>query len=151
MRTATPTFSARRFGKSSGAATDPYVSEEDTAALLAGSQAARLKRLGEADMVGTEQAALLAGATPATIRAWIENGRCIGLERATRGWRLPGWQFELRVFGNLPAIAAALGTTDGWALLAFLETPHSGLDGLTPLQALDRGLSERVIALASHH
>lgn len=151
MRSATQTISARRPGKPVGGDLDPYASVQDTAALLADSHAARLKRLGEADMVGTEQAALLAGATPATIRAWIDNGRCIGLERTTRGWRLPSWQFELRVFGKLPEIAAALGTTDGWALLAFLETPHSGLDGLTPRQALDRGLSERVIALASHH
>ncbi len=151
MRSATQTVSARRSGKPVDRDLDPYVSEQDTAALLADSQAARLKRLGEADMVGTEQAALLAGATPATIRAWIESGRCIGLERATRGWRLPGWQFELRVFANLPDIAAALGTTDGWALLAFLETPHSGLDGLTPLQALGRGLSERVVAVANDH
>jgi hypothetical protein len=142
---------ASRSGKLQGSDMDPYASEQVSAELLAHGRASRLRRLSEADMVGTEQAAVLAGATPATIRAWIESGRCIGLERTKRGWRLPAWQFELPVFGKLQAISDALGTTDGWALLAFLETPQGGLDGLTPRQALERGLSERVVAVAGRH
>ena len=98
--------------------------------------------------VGTEVAARLAGATRATIVAWIGNGRCIGLSRPTRGYRLPSWQFEPGVFEAIAPIAAAMDTTDGWALLSYLETPQGGLDGLTPRQALEQGLHDRVIALA---
>jgi hypothetical protein len=41
-----------------------------------------------------------------------------------------------------------LGTTDGWALLAFLETPHGALDGTTPRAAIEQGHAERVLELA---
>lgn len=131
------------------AARKPYASADATAAVLARGQAARLLRLDAPDMVATDAAARLAGATRATIVAWIGNGKCIGLQRPTRGYRLPAWQFEPEVFAAIAPIAAAMETTDGWALLSFLETPHGGLDGRTPRQALEQGLRERVLALAA--
>jgi hypothetical protein len=46
--------------------------------------------------------------------------------------------------------AAALGSTDGWQLLAFLESPHPALDGQSPRTALEQGTSaQRVINLAT--
>ena len=45
-------------------------------------------------------------------------------------------------------LAAALGTTDGWALLAFLESPHGALGGATPRAAIERGQAERVLDVA---
>lgn len=99
-------------------------------------------------MVNTEEAARLAGASKATIVSWIDAGRCIGLRRTTRGYRLPAWQFEPRIFEALPEVSRAMDTTDGWALLAFLETPHGALGGLSPRQALERGMQQRVVVLA---
>ena len=128
-----------------------YASAAATKAVLARGQAARLERLNSLDMVNTDRAAALAGTTRATIKAWIEKGRCIGLQRTTRGYRLPAWQFEPHVLVPLAAISAAMGTVDGWALLSFLETPLGGLDGRTPRQALEQGMSDRVIALAGDH
>jgi hypothetical protein len=99
-------------------------------------------------MVSSDEAATIAGTNRETINSWIRAGRCIGLDRTVRGWRLPRWQFEPAILKHLPAIARALGTTEGWALLLFFETPHEALDGRTPRMALEQGEAERVIDLA---
>lgn len=41
-----------------------------------------------------------------------------------------------------------MGTTEGWALLAFLETASGALDGLTPRQAIEQGHLVRVVEVA---
>ncbi len=119
-----------------------------TERLLAASLSWRQARLARPDMVNTDAAAALAGTNRETINQWIEAGRCIGLDRTVRGWRLPRWQFEPAIHKHLPAIARALGTTEGWALLLFIETPHEMLDGRTPRLALEQGEAERVLAVA---
>ena len=62
---------------------------------------------------------------------------------------MPKWQFEPPIWNALPRSSAALGTTEGWALLSFLESPHGGLDGMTPRAAIEAGEVERVIQLAA--
>jgi hypothetical protein len=43
-----------------------------------------------------------------------------------------------------------LGSTDGWQLLAFLESPHQALDSQSPRTALEQGTSaQHVINLAT--
>jgi hypothetical protein len=50
----------------------------------------------------------------------------------------------------IQALSEALGTTDGWPLLSFLETPHEALDGLAPRIALEQGVSGRhIVELAT--
>jgi hypothetical protein len=83
-----------------------------------------------------------------TVNAWIDKGRAIGLSQVKRGYRMPRWQFEPAMWDALPKLSAALATTEGWALLAFLETPHGGLNGRTPRQAIEQGEAERVVQLA---
>jgi excisionase family DNA binding protein len=116
--------------------------------LLVDSLGARNARLAADDMVSTDEAAELAGTSRVTINAWIDKGRCIGLTQTKRGYRLPRWQFEPRVWSVLPQLAAALDTRDGWQLLAFLESPHGALGGATPLVAIEQGRAERVLAIA---
>ena len=52
------------------------------------------------------------------------------------------------MWDQLPRISAALGTTEGWALLSFLESPHGALGGLVPRQAIEQGQADRVAAIA---
>jgi excisionase family DNA binding protein len=99
-------------------------------------------------MLSTDEAAALTQTSRVTINAWIQKGRCIGLTRTKRGYRLPGWQFEPQIWSVLSELAAALKTTDGWALLAFLESPHGALNGLTPRTAIERGNGRKVLKLA---
>lgn len=108
----------------------------------------RRQRLAEADIISTDEAAALLGTSRVTVNAWIGKGRCIGLTQTKRGFKVPRWQFEPAVWPHISEISAALGLTEGWALLNFLETPHGGLEGLTPLQALERGQAPRVLELA---
>jgi hypothetical protein len=116
--------------------------------LLSGSRAWRQARLALPDMVSTDDAATLTRTNRETINNWIRAGRCIGLERTVRGYRLPRWQLEPAIHKHLQPIARALGTSEGWALLLFMETPHEALDGRTPRVALEQGEAERVIDLA---
>jgi hypothetical protein len=126
------------------------VPASEVRALLADSLAARQARLGAADIVSTDEAARLVQTTRVTINAWIAKGRAIGLTQTKRGYRLPRWQFEPSMWEALPRLSAALGVTEGWALLAFLESPHGALNGITPRQAIEQGLTDQVIRIAEH-
>ena len=147
----TSTLTTRLRTSNSPSAVDrpsPYASAAQTKALLAGSLAARTARLEANDMLSTDMAADLVGTTPVTINAWVAKGRAIGLTQARRGIKLPRWQFEAALWDALPKLLKALGTTEGWALLAFLETPSGALGGRTPRQAIEQGHLARVIEVA---
>lgn len=126
----------------------PYASAAQTNALLAGSMAARTARLEANDMLSTDMAADLVGTTPVKINAWIAKGRAIGLTQPRGVFKLPSWQFEPVLWDAVPKLSKALGTTEGWALLAFLETPSGALGGRTPRQAIEQGHLARVIEVA---
>ncbi|WP_291914177.1 hypothetical protein [Limnohabitans sp.] len=128
---------------------DPYASEAQTNALLRFGAQYRLQRIQAADMITTDEAAALSGTTRVTMNAWIKSGRCIGVSHLRRGYKLPRWQFEPFIFSVIAPMAAALASTDGWQLLAFLESPHPALDGQSPRTALEQGTpAQRVINLA---
>lgn len=127
-----------------------YVPASEVRALLANSLAARQERLGAADMISTDEAAQLVQTTRVTINAWIAKGRAIGLTQTKRGFRMPSWQFEPSMWDALPRLSTALGATEGWALLSFLESPHGGLNGITPRQAIEQGQADKVIRIAEH-
>ncbi|WP_232540237.1 helix-turn-helix domain-containing protein [Azohydromonas aeria] len=128
---------------------EDFVSVAETRALMAGSVAFRQKRLEAGDMVSTDEAAEMTGTSRVTINAWINKGRAIGLTQIKRGFRMPRWQFDAPMWDVLPQLSQALGTKEGWALLAFLETPHGGLNGATPREAIERGEGARVVDLAA--
>lgn len=143
------TGSARRTYRAAIAA-DLYASEAQTDALLRSGAAYRRERMQAADMITSDEAAELAGTSRVTINAWIKAGRCIGVSHLRRGFKLPRWQFEPFVFPHLQPLSQALGTADGWLLLAFLESPQPALDGQTPRVALEQGVDAQcVLGLAT--
>lgn len=144
----TPATSSTRSSTRAPQRPSPYVSATQTKALLAGSLADRTQRLQAGDMLTTEEAAELASTTRVTINAWISKGRAIGLTQTRRGFRMPRWQFEPALWDVIPLLSKALDTTEGWALLSFLETPSGALNGNTPRQAIERGDVEHVLKLA---
>lgn len=125
-----------------------YLNAAESRALLADSLSARSARLAAEDMVSTEEAAEIAGTSRVTVNAWIAKGRCIGLSQTKRGFRVPRWQFEPRIWAVVPRLAKALGTLEGWHMLTFLETPLGALGGITPRAAIEQGMAERVLAVA---
>lgn len=128
---------------------DPYATAAQSAAVLRSGAEFRKNRIAAADMLTTDEAAELAGVSRVTINAWIKQGRCIGISNLRRGFKLPKWQFEPHVFELIQPLFEALGTTDSWSLLAFLENSQEALDRRTPLVALAQGESaERILQLA---
>ena len=132
------------------ATNSPYASAAQTGAVLRSGAQYRRDRMDAADMITTDEAAELAGTSRVTVNAWIKSGRCIGVSNLRRGFKLPRWQFEPAIWPQLQPIAKCLGTSDGWQLLAFLETPATSLDGQTPRSALEQGAPPgRILALAT--
>lgn len=128
---------------------DPYATAAQSAAVLRSGAEFRKNRMAAADMLTTEEAAELAGVSRVTINAWIKQNRCIGIANLRRGFKLPKWQFEPQVFELIQPLFEALGTTDSWSVLAFLENSQEALDRRTPLVALAQGeSSERILQLA---
>jgi len=121
-----------------------------TRALLGDSLSARRARLMADDMLSMAQAAALAGTSRTALTARIDRGQCIGLANEGRGFRLPKWQFEAGFLPCVERLSSALGTSGGWALLAFLESPQGALGGATPRQAIEQGRLERVLEVAAH-
>lgn len=149
VRTSAPNATATKAGTSRARRrTSPYMSMAESKALMASSLAARTERLHAGDMLTTQEAAALAGTTRVTINAWIAKGRAIGLTQTRRGYRMPKWQFEPAIWSVLAGLAQALGTTDGWSLLSFLESPSGGLNGISPRQAIEQGAASWVLELA---
>ena len=101
-------------------------------------------------MISPAEAARLIGTPRATIDAWINTGRALFLTRTKRSLRLPKWQFEPLLWEALPKVMAALGTRDGSAVLAFLESPLGSLGGRNPRHAIEQGQAELVIHCAGH-
>ena len=125
-----------------------YISRAETRKLMAQSVTAVNQRIMAADMLKVADAANAVGATARDIRQWVTDGRCVGVSTASKAMRLPRWQFDLDVWPWIQAIAYALGTTDGWSLLSFLESLSDALNGRSPRQALEQGEPTRVIQLA---
>ena len=128
---------------------DPYATAAQSVAVLRSGAEFRKNRIAAADMLTTEEAAELTGVSRVTINAWIKQNRCIGIANLRRGFKLPKWQFEPQVFELIQPLFEALGTTDSWSVLAFLENSQEALDRRTPLVALEQGESaERILHLA---
>lgn len=127
-----------------------YCSEAQTTELLRRGAAYRRQRISASDMVTTDEAAALSGRSRLEVISCIKSGRYIGVRHLSRGFKVPKWQFEPFVFPAVPAISQALGTTDGWTMLSFLETPHEALHGLTPRIAMEQGVPyARIVDLAT--
>lgn len=129
----------------------PYASAKVTKALFSAGAAARMQRLNAGDMLTADEAAQFAGTSRVTVNAWISEGRAIALKQTRGGYRLPKWQFEPAVWDVLPLLSRAMGTSEGWALLSFLETPLGGLGGRTPRQAIEQGAAHLAVELAEAH
>ena len=152
MNTITHPFTAvlDSIGAARPSAADPYATETQTTDLLRRGADYRRERMNASDMLTTEEAAELSGTTRVTVNAWIKSGRCIGVAHLRRGFKMPKWQFEPYVFPVIEQVCESLGTTDGWQLLSFLETPLPALDDLAPRTALERGISaKRIVELAT--
>ena len=129
---------------------DDYVAASEVRDLVARGAVTVSRRLAAGDMILVGDAVKLTRASASTIYAWIRRGRAIGIRQGSLGIRMPRWQFEPRLWSALHTLATELDTTDGWALLQFLESPHGALEGRTPRQAIEQGAIGSVMEFARH-
>ena len=127
----------------------PYETPEQTSELIAASLPQRQTRLEAADMLSADEASELAGLPVEAVTRAVSEGKLLGLKGAGLGLRLPRWQFSEPMLSALPRIAAGLGTTDPWSILAFLESPHGALGERTARTAIEQGELERVIEVVT--
>lgn len=109
-------------------------------------------RATHADMVGVDQAATLAGVTPAQLRKWatMARPRVIALDHPSLGLRFPRWQFEAPLWLVVRDLSQAMDGS-GWARLAWLESRNGAFQGRTPRAALEQGESvERALRVARY-
>ena len=111
-----------------------------------------LARATLADMVDVNQAAALAGVTPAQMRNWatMARPRVIALDHPSLGLRFPRWQFEAPLWLVVRDLSQAMDGS-GWARLAWLESRNGAFQGRTPRAALEQGESvERALSVARY-
>jgi hypothetical protein len=109
-------------------------------------------RAGQADMVGLERAAALAGVTTTHLSEWasMARPRVIALDHPSLGLRFPCWQFEAPVWFVIRDLSQAMDGSS-WARLAWLESGNGAFHGRTPRAAIEHGESvERVLQVAQY-
>lgn len=122
--------------------------EQALAAARARGRSKAAEILERAEMLSADDFARLLGTTRVTINTKRQNGLVLGLDGAKRGYRFPDWQLDSdgKPFAALPILHEMLG--GAWAVYRFLVQPHGELDGLTGREALERGRTKQVIAVA---
>lgn len=127
---------------------DSYQSASVTAALLHAGRRRMFERIRAGDMLSLDEAAALMAVNVSMVVSWASCGKCVGLV-LDGTIKVPSWQFDPAIWPAIKSTAAALGATDGWQLLGFLETSTPALDRLTPRSALEQGVHvSRVLDVA---
>jgi hypothetical protein len=131
----------------------PKIGDDDLQHALAAARERGRHRVAEIlssnDMLSAEAFASLLKTTRMTINSKRKKHQVLALEGATRGFRFPQWQIgqDGKPFTALPALFERLGN-DSWAVYRLLVQHHPELDGLTGREALQRGMTSKVIDAA---
>lgn len=101
------------------------------------------------DMLSADQFAKMLGVSRVTINVKRQRHELLGLDGAKHGFRFPAWQLgeDGKPFAEIPALFARLGESP-WTIYRFLVQRHPELRGLRGLEALQRGLTKKVIETA---
>ncbi|MBP2159100.1 MULTISPECIES: hypothetical protein [Asticcacaulis] len=104
--------------------------------------------LAGAEMLNAEAFSEMLGTTRVTVNTWRQENKVLGLDGAKRGFRFPEWQVgaDGKPYAVLPQLHDLLGGP--WGVYRFMVQVHGALDGLTGREALQRGLTEKVLAAA---
>ena len=100
------------------------------------------------DAVRAGQVARRLGITPLMVEQLRQTHRLLAVP-CGNGFVYPAWQFEGRgMLSGFPTVLGVLRGLDATSQLAFFVTPHHGLEGRTPLDALRAGDLEAVLRIA---
>lgn len=99
--------------------------------------------------LNSQEVADLLGMTRQAVDKRRNNNKLLGLSLGKRGYRYPAWQFSSG--GILPGwelVLAALIEISPWGKLQFMLSGDVRLEGKTPLECLQIGETEKVVAVA---
>jgi hypothetical protein len=122
-------------------------SSDGTGGVILVGTTARALRLHKEDMLTVAEVAQITRVFEARVECWIRRQRCIFVEGPDETLRLPAWQFITPMWDAMPKVFEVLGTTDGWEVLSFLETPTDLLGGRTARNAIEQGKLAEVLEL----
>jgi hypothetical protein len=107
------------------------------------------KLLGGKDMLTTDEFGKLIGVTRDTVNQKRKRQEVLALEGVGREPRFPKWQVgkDGKAFRALPELFDRLGGNP-WTVYRFLVQHHPELNGLTGVEALQRGRTNRVLDAA---
>jgi hypothetical protein len=87
-----------------------------------------------------EQAAQLLAITRQGVDKRRRSGRLLALSTGRRGYAYPAWQFRSgSVLPGFERVLKELAVQDPWMQAGFFLSTAASLDGVTPLEALERG------------
>ncbi|MBE72462.1 MAG: hypothetical protein CMO07_17480 [Thalassospira sp.] len=100
------------------------------------------------EMKTSEEFAALLGVSVATVHNRRRRGELLGLKGAVKGYRFPIWQLNKdgKPYATFVELHESLGGS--WSVYRLLTQQHGELDGLTGLEALQRGQDYQVVDLA---
>ncbi|SOC20409.1 helix-turn-helix domain-containing protein [Thalassospira xiamenensis] len=100
------------------------------------------------EMKTSEEFAALLGVSVATVHNRRRRGELIGLKGAVKGYRFPIWQLNKdgKPYAILDELHDRLGGS--WSVYRLLTQHHGELDGVTGLEALQKGQDAQVVDLA---
>ena len=103
----------------------------------------------DGEPLNSQEVADLLGMTRQAVDKRRNSNKLLGLSLGKRGYRYPAWQFSSG--GILPGwelVLAALAEISSWGKLQFMLSGDIRLEGKTPLECLQIGKIEKVVAAA---
>ena len=103
----------------------------------------------DGEPLNSQEVADLLGMTRQAVDKRRNSNKLLGLSLGKRGYRYPAWQVERG--GILPGwelVLAALAEISSWGKLQFMLSGDIRLEGKTPLECLQIGEIEKVVAAA---
>lgn len=99
--------------------------------------------------LNSQEVAELLGMTRQAVDKKRNHDRLLGLSLGKRGYRYPAWQFKDEgILSGWESVLAALTEISPWGKLQFMLSKDLRLEGKTPLECLQIGETEKVVAAA---
>ena len=111
----------------------------------------RARIISGSEMVNSVELAKLMSVSRETVNQRRQKGTLLALSHGTRRQHYPAWQLEPKVGEAMPELLGILRPLDPWTQYLFFTQRSPELDGMSPLDVLRNGESDRVIAVATQY
>lgn len=122
------------------------------AAKLRGAEAKQTLLKAGGGVLSAEETSELLGISRQAVDKRRRQAQLLGLVQGRRGYAYPTWQFENgRTIKGLENVLGALRHHDPWMQVSFFLNSNDRLSGISPLEALRSGETNRVLSAAAEY